>query len=495
MLEERPTRRRIIETALIGSAIAVAGCSRFGGDQEADDSEAADGDGEDAELMATIAASAGDRADVYGHFEATFSPEHDLRRIASNEVPGAIQLLGEMEAMDGFAASPPADAMAAVDVAPTPSPVDVLTEAASHYDTIEQAQTRSVLERGSVTELSDSDASASEAWEASNANDTLEAAATDVVDAVERYRDEPSESNRTAVRQALEAERDATHDIDEIREWGRIEPGYYSEGYATTEAARVVKATAIANVNAVVAFRAAIDGHLARLTDRSTSDGPGTADDGRIDVPSGAAFADGFEDGSFGRWTPLELPDHARSFEESNDWSVTDEAITGEYALHVSTRGDVNENAIATDEPVVDLSRDFTLGWSWRTPDPSNRGPRLRLLGSGGTDFTGRRSADYADSLRLSMDGDAISREGSPWTGTASLGETTVDRPSYAADTDHTVRIRKRGSTATLAVDGERLVETDGVATSGRYRLVLLTSGTWGDASSMTFDDVFVNYE
>lgn len=226
----------------------------------------------------------------------------------------------------------------------------------------------------------------------------------------------------------------------------------------------------------------------------SVSDGTLGVDSRREDDPSASLSAD-FENGTLGDWTVIDP--HKRCDGNKNDWQVTDSSpIAGSNSLHVDTEGAYN--AIASSDAVVDMSEDFDLTYYWRTPDPSNRGPHTTTFASleGLRECTpevhnqrGRESA-----LGIWYDADAISSSGSPYTGTVKLIGATgseVGRQSLAVNTVHEVRIEKRGDRATLYIDG-REKTTTAVRTNGTYHLAFQTSGTWGGASSMTFDNVSV---
>jgi len=209
---------------------------------------------------------------------------------------------------------------------------------------------------------------------------------------------------------------------------------------------------------------------------------------------SETGFIDDFEDGGFARWTPVNLPERARDI-SGNNWRVTSNAISGQYSLAIETIGDNDDNAIATKNQVVDLARDFSISFKWLSPDPSNRGPRLNLLSRLGSEFENERSDSIhpANGIAVGYDPDAISWRGSPYKGKADFCGNSFNRESYAADTVHTVRIEKQGGNATLFLDGQNQ-QVATVDRTGQYRLLLSSSGTWGNSSSIIFDEIRIRY-
>jgi hypothetical protein len=202
-------------------------------------------------------------------------------------------------------------------------------------------------------------------------------------------------------------------------------------------------------------------------------------------------FADGFEDGARDGWSVIRSPT-VDEWSGNNDWSVTTDAISGSYSLHVESNGDASANIIATDERVVDLSRDFTFSYAWHTTDPSNRGPHVSLFDADGTAFRDEGIARYRpeDGIGIHYGGDAIDPDGSPYSeNPIRFGGTELPGGPLEADTAHVTRVEKRGTEATLLVDGEEYGSTS-VTDTGGYRLALSTAGTWGSPSSMTWDAI-----
>jgi hypothetical protein len=211
---------------------------------------------------------------------------------------------------------------------------------------------------------------------------------------------------------------------------------------------------------------------------------------------SDAAFEDGFEDGDMEGWSVIRTPS-AGDWSGNNDWSVTTDAIAGDHSLYVSSNGDAGANVIATDDRVIDLDRDFTFAYSWRTTDPSNRGPHFRLFDADGTDFrdSGINPHRPDDGIGLHYGGDAIDPDGSPYTDKPfRFGGSELPHTPLEADTVHTTRVDKTGDEAILRIDGEELGRTT-VGSYGSYRVAFMTAGTFGSPSSMTWDDISVTYE
>lgn len=210
---------------------------------------------------------------------------------------------------------------------------------------------------------------------------------------------------------------------------------------------------------------------------------------GRLgDLTADASWKEDFEDGTMDGWSPAapKDPDYTGPTKLDN-WTVeSDVTIAGEHSLWLHSEGD--RNAIVTDNRVIDMSADFELSFSWMSPDPSNRGVTLRLIDSETSDFSTNKYWGVGNGIGFGMGPDAISENGSPYEGNGGFSGESFSRPSLAADEVHTVRIDKQGKEATLYFDGEEMATSD-VRTSGTYRLMLWSSGTWGSPSSIAFDE------
>lgn len=229
------------------------------------------------------------------------------------------------------------------------------------------------------------------------------------------------------------------------------------------------------------------------LVDTPAPDGTATGTDTPDGTPAEGDFADGFEDATLDGWSVVHSP-ASDEWSDNNRWSVTGDAISGEHSLYVESNGDASANIIATDARVLDLSRDFTFSYEWRTGDPSNRGPHVRLFDADGTEFRDGGIAQYGpeDGIGIHYGGDAIDPAGSPYSEKPiRFGSAELPRGPLRADTAHVTRVEKRGTEATPFVDGESYGSTS-VRDTGRYRLALSTAGTWGSPSSMTWDAVGV---
>jgi hypothetical protein len=205
-------------------------------------------------------------------------------------------------------------------------------------------------------------------------------------------------------------------------------------------------------------------------------------------------FFEGFEDGTLEGWTPMELPEGGNDI-DGNDWDVVSDAISGEYSLRGRTNGNSDDNVIATEQRVVDMYRDFEFSFKWMTPDPSNRGPALRLLDVEPADYSDADGSDLSpgNGIGFWMDAAAISKEGSPWKGELAFSGDKTSRPSLAANEVHDVRIEKENDRATFYLNGTELISSD-VITDGIYYLTLRASGTWGSQSTIYFDDITISY-
>lgn len=208
--------------------------------------------------------------------------------------------------------------------------------------------------------------------------------------------------------------------------------------------------------------------------------------------PSQNGFVEGFEDGDYDGWQAIETPEHSNDI-DGNDWSVVKEtSISGEYSLRINSHGDNDDNTLATNKYVVDMSEDFDIEFTWQTPDSESRGVHLGLLSEDGTNFEDRERGS------VRPDNGIYFSTGTGKIGNASKGGgfcgTEWDHRSFQTATPYSVHISKRNDTATLYVEGEEQV-TGSVRTNGEYRLTISTSGTWGDRSTMYFDTISVQYQ
>lgn len=201
-----------------------------------------------------------------------------------------------------------------------------------------------------------------------------------------------------------------------------------------------------------------------------------------------------FEDGDFDAWLPAEFPERGND-RNGNNWSITEDAIAGEYSLQNEGEGGWDDTTIVTKDRVVDMATDFEISFKWRSPDPNNRGPVLSLATkpSQNLEQLEKGSVPPDDGLFLWFDADAISSNGSPYKGEAGFSGRNVSGLDFSANKVHSVRIRKEGSTATLYLDGERQVEVSEIRTQGEYFLALAgRAGTWGSPSTIVYDDIII---
>lgn len=205
---------------------------------------------------------------------------------------------------------------------------------------------------------------------------------------------------------------------------------------------------------------------------------------------------DGFEDGTLDGWVPVEMPERAND-RDGNDWTVTDEdPISGDYSLRLGTAGQWDDNCLATEDFVLDFGRDFTLSFRWRTPDPDNCGPVVTQITQEGTNFESQSSDEVRpeNAIWLRYGPDAIDEDGSPFDGEVGFCGSRFSRPSFETSTVHRTEIRKRGTTATLFTDGEEYASAT-VRDDGTYRLLIGSEGTWGNPSTIYFDDITLSYQ
>lgn len=221
--------------------------------------------------------------------------------------------------------------------------------------------------------------------------------------------------------------------------------------------------------------------------------------DNAADASAVLPFREDFADGSLDRWDVVWLPETTGGPRDiKNDWIVTEaNAIDGNFSLRLHSESD--RNAIATTDRVLDMTQDFRLSMQFMTPDPNNRGPRIRSLDREENQLNqdhGYSRDDMSDmfaddAIAVSFDSGAIADAGDPFDGELTFCGETTDRPSYAADQIHTVEIETIGSDATLWVNDDELL-TASVATDGAYRLLLESSGTYGMPSTIYFDAIEV---
>jgi hypothetical protein len=207
--------------------------------------------------------------------------------------------------------------------------------------------------------------------------------------------------------------------------------------------------------------------------------------------PDTVIFAERFEDGEIGPWAPVPMPERAND-RNGNNWYVVDtNPVAGEYTGRLDTAGQWDDNCLVTDEFVMDMTTDFELSFKWRTPDVNNCGPLVTQINKEGVNFEDDEpgSPRLADGIRLRLGPDAVNEQGSPFENKGTFSGTKFEQPSLALETTHTTTITKRGSTATLSIDGEQYATTD-VTTQGQARLLIASEGTWGDPTTIFYDDI-----
>lgn len=221
-------------------------------------------------------------------------------------------------------------------------------------------------------------------------------------------------------------------------------------------------------------------------TEPTTDAGSSTGSVGQL------PFSEGFEDGTSDGWSEIWYPENeGGSRDILNDWSVSDEtALSGDYSLRLRSVSD--KNAIATDERILDLGADFTLEFEYYCGTENNRGPLIQALDTeqNGSKDGERVSLEDAHSLCRIWRHDAEDR--------TEYRLPTADLASepglVAAETTHTVRLTRRGSTLTLSHDGVEQNSADvgdlELDTSKRYRLVLNSSGFAGADSIIFWDSI-----
>ncbi|MFB6134172.1 MAG: hypothetical protein ABEJ55_04210 [Halanaeroarchaeum sp.] len=202
-------------------------------------------------------------------------------------------------------------------------------------------------------------------------------------------------------------------------------------------------------------------------------------------------FEDGFEDGTLDGWSVVWQ--NFGAVEPSNEWSVTAEnPISGEYSLFLDANGD--PNVVATDERVIRFDRDFTLAVRYRVPNEENRGPGVRLLD---VDRNGSRGNYVEPSAAVNV-GTVRGSEGAYGNGAAVYRlfghEARLGPNAVSLDEAHETRVVRAGDTITGYHDGQEVIRVSAgdieADPSTAYRLAFRNSGTWGDPSSIYYDDV-----
>ncbi|WP_193492579.1 hypothetical protein [Haloferax gibbonsii] len=197
-----------------------------------------------------------------------------------------------------------------------------------------------------------------------------------------------------------------------------------------------------------------------------------------------------FEDGDLSEWSKVWL-NKSDYCTISNDWKAdTSHPLSGEYSAHLQS--DCDHNALATDNYVLDLSRDFEFSVSYYYEDSENRGPSIRLLETenNGSQNGERVSSDLVHNLVY------VARRPTKSSGhIGGLGvRTEASQRRMNTGSKHTLRIQRRENRFRVFHDGDEMLrftadETE-VDLSKEYRLMLVSSGAWGDSSEIWFDDV-----
>jgi hypothetical protein len=213
-------------------------------------------------------------------------------------------------------------------------------------------------------------------------------------------------------------------------------------------------------------------------------------------------ITESFEDGSYqDRWRVLwlqggSLREGTQSGESvpRNEWTVEQRhAAHGSHALHLRSRGD--GNTLVTTDDVVDISGDYTLEYSFYTPDPNSRGLKV-LAGEvsryGDRDDLVTRAVPHVHlgSAHRSPNADVHGSFKAP-----GFNE-RVPIETYPPNTMNRVRVERRGRTIRGYLNGDRFINGEIDADSipldpdRDYRLMLRSSGGYGDRSNVWIDDI-----
>lgn len=200
-----------------------------------------------------------------------------------------------------------------------------------------------------------------------------------------------------------------------------------------------------------------------------------------------------FENGELGPWETVDMPERGTE-RNGNNWTVSEEnVISGNRSAKLDTAGQWDDNCLVTEEFLLDMESDFDISFAWQTYSPNNCGPLVTQITEEGSDFQDaeRGAPRLDDGIWLRFGPDAVNEVGSPFNGRAGFCGTEIEQPSFALGKGHTTTIQKRGGKAILTINGTEFAK-EAVTTSGNSRLLLASEGTWGQATTIYFDDIYV---
>ena len=217
---------------------------------------------------------------------------------------------------------------------------------------------------------------------------------------------------------------------------------------------------------------------------------PPTETETPTDPPS-AQFEDGFEDGKFNdNWSIVWLTANTNPL---NDWGVDQEyPDTGSYALHLHSDGD--RNTIATTERILNLDSDFTLEYSYYTPDENSRGVRAMATD---IDQNGSEQSRIQNIDTIAVGTARRSPNADRFAAFSSLGfERRFDVNTFPPNQYNHIRVERRGDIITGYRNGSQLARGEinlssiDLNLSRNYRLMFVSSGGYGYESNIWIDNV-----
>jgi hypothetical protein len=206
----------------------------------------------------------------------------------------------------------------------------------------------------------------------------------------------------------------------------------------------------------------------------------------------GGGFVDQFEDGDYDGWSVLWLPENSggpRSIR--NDWSVVEQsALQGEYSLELNSLSD--HNAIATDDYVIDLSGDFEFSFEFYFENGNSRGAKTSVID---IDRNGSEGGERVSTDHLSSFISAYRKPAEEEAGLTVLGNTeTVEYSEISTGSQHSVRLLREEDTITGYLNGSEIQSFQASESETEldqsYRLVLISSGSWGEESRIWWDSI-----
>ncbi len=166
--------------------------------------------------------------------------------------------------------------------------------------------------------------------------------------------------------------------------------------------------------------------------------------------------------------------------------------LEGSYALHLHSEAD--GNGLVTADPVIEIDGDFDFEYSFRTPDPDNRGVHVDLVD---VSTYGSRTDPVTDTIPHLKIGSARRQPANGKAVFHALGTSTeVSFETFDPRTQHRIRVERRGDTVigyhndTEIARGSVDFSETALDVEAPHQLVFRSSASYGDESYLWLDDI-----